>query len=191
MFDVIGPEEFNKIPWKNGKGETLELAISAGHTLQSFDWRISIAQLEEDGYFSDFAGYHRTLILLEGNGLELSHEQGPLHRLTGALPQIEFDGGLRTFGRLLNGPVTDLNITTKSHKFQAIVETHPHPTRVKVLGEKLCFAYSHRTSLTLRPTEGNDEYTLPAGHLLKMENTETGAWTISGEDWTLIYLTGY
>jgi uncharacterized protein len=191
MFDVIGPEEFKKIPWKNGKGDTLELAISSGHTLQSFDWRISIAQLDEDGYFSNFTGYQRALILVEGNGIELTHEQGPVQRLTGTLPYTEFDGGLRTYGQLLDGPITDLNIITKSHRYQTIVETHAKPSRVRIQGEKLCFAYSHRTSLTLRPTEGNDEYTLPAGHLLKMENTQSGAWTISGEEWVLVYLTGY
>ena len=191
MFDVIGPEEFKCIPWKNGKGETLELAISDGHNLQSFDWRISIAQLDEDGFFSDFSGYQRALVMLEGNGIEITYEQGQLQRLTGRLPYTEFDGGLRTFGKLLDGPITDLNIITKSHRFQTIVETHAKPSRVRVQAEKLCFAYSHRTTLTLWPAEGNDEYTLPAGHLLKMESPASGAWTISGEEWTLIYLTGY
>lgn len=191
MFDAIGPEEFKRIPWKNGKGETLELAISNGHTLQSFDWRLSIADVIEDGYLSEFAGYQHTVIVLEGQGAELTHELGPTHKLRGSLPHLEFDGSLRTYGRLLNGPITALNVVTKSHRYQTIVETYPKPARVKILGEKLCFAYSHRTSLTLRPTAGNDEYTLPAGHLLKMENTQTGAWTISGEDWVLVYLTGY
>jgi len=61
LITIISPQQFKKTPWKNGKGETTELAISEGGTLENFDWRLSIASVTEDGAFSYFTGYCRNL----------------------------------------------------------------------------------------------------------------------------------
>jgi environmental stress-induced protein Ves len=73
---IINPNEFKRLPWKNGKGETIELAINEGGSLADFDWRISMASVTEDGPFSDFSGYQRHLLLLKGIGIELTHLDG-------------------------------------------------------------------------------------------------------------------
>ena len=52
MINIITPEQFNTIPWKNGKGQTTELAISENGSIDDFDWRLSIASVVEDGAFS-------------------------------------------------------------------------------------------------------------------------------------------
>ena len=44
-------------------------------------WRISISCMSSDGPFSHFAGYDRILVLLEGAGLRLEHEDGTEHCL--------------------------------------------------------------------------------------------------------------
>ena len=53
------------MPWKNGGGETLELAIApAGAGLEDFAWRISSARVGAAGPFSACAGVDRSLALL-------------------------------------------------------------------------------------------------------------------------------
>ena len=52
MINIIAPKQFKTVAWKNGLGETTELAINRGGTLNSFDWRLSMASVVEDGVFS-------------------------------------------------------------------------------------------------------------------------------------------
>jgi uncharacterized protein len=53
--------------WKNGGGKTTEIAVwPPGASLDAFDWRISMATVEQDGPFSEFPGIDRTLALLKG-----------------------------------------------------------------------------------------------------------------------------
>ena len=47
MLNIIPPSQFKSIPWKNGKGTTTELAVSAGGSMQDFDWRISMADVAD------------------------------------------------------------------------------------------------------------------------------------------------
>ena len=87
---IIPPEQFKKIPWKNGKGITTELAINNGGTLNDFEWRISIASVDVDGEFSDFTGYLRNLILVAGNGIDLQYDSGKVDRLNNILSFVTF-----------------------------------------------------------------------------------------------------
>jgi environmental stress-induced protein Ves len=67
-----GPLDYARMPWKNGGGQTTEIAVSAGASLADFDWRVSIAEINADGPFSAFAGVDRTLVLLSGAGVRLT-----------------------------------------------------------------------------------------------------------------------
>jgi len=42
---------------------------------------LSIAEVERSGDFSDFSGYERTIMLLEGNGMELMFDDGASQRI--------------------------------------------------------------------------------------------------------------
>ena len=113
---MLGPAEYRVMPWKNGRGSTTELAIFPLHAdLKStpFDWRISMADVVEDGDFSSFPGYERSLVVLQGEGMELSFDgaSAPV-RLTGPGTGAAFSGDWRTHGRLLDGPVRDFNVMT-------------------------------------------------------------------------------
>jgi environmental stress-induced protein Ves len=45
------------MPWKNGGGETTEIAVFPdGAGLSDFDWRVSMARVDGDGPFSSFPG---------------------------------------------------------------------------------------------------------------------------------------
>lgn len=96
-------EDFTRQPWKNGGGFTTELARAPL-------WRLSIADVEQSGPFSDFTGYERTIMLLTGDGMELDFDHAPGVRIDRPEEPFVFDGGWRTHCRLLGGPVTDMNL---------------------------------------------------------------------------------
>jgi environmental stress-induced protein Ves len=111
---LLGPADYKLMPWKNGRGATTELAIFPLHADlkdRPFDWRISMADVVEDGDFSVFPGYERTLVVLEGEGMELSFDGASAPaRLAGPGTGTAFSGDWRTQGRLLGGPVRDFNV---------------------------------------------------------------------------------
>lgn len=112
------------MPWKNGMGSTTEIAIHpAQATLDDFDWRISMAQVASDGPFSAFAAIDRTLLVLEGNGLDLSVAGQPTKRID-AETIHSFPGDAPTSATLVDGAITDLNVmsrrNTVSHDVQRI-----------------------------------------------------------------------
>ena len=96
-------------PWKNGGGTTRE-AIRVPATGAGFRWRVSLAQIDVPGPFSDFGGYHRKMVLLRGSGVSLTPAGGVpiVLRVPGDL--AEFDGAVAMQCDLLNGPCTDLNL---------------------------------------------------------------------------------
>ncbi len=94
------------VPWKNGQGTTREIAREPAQG--SFAWRLSIADVGEDGPFSNFTGMRRVLSVISGNGMELLHAHGTIHADYG-IP-VEFDGALDITSRLKNGPLQDLNL---------------------------------------------------------------------------------
>src|SRR5437016_6038465 len=118
-FDAIDPSSYRRMRWKNDLGWTTELAVApAGATLDSgFDWRISIAEIESDCDFSALSGCDRSLMLIEGDGLALSHDgaEGPTLRERGRT--AKFAGETPTHCRLIGGPGRDFNVMTRRGKY--------------------------------------------------------------------------
>ena len=107
-----------RVPWKNGGGTTAEVAaFPDGAGFDAFGWRISMADVESDGPFSAFPGIDRTLIVVEGNGIELDVE-GVSYLLDGPSAALSFSGDDTTAGRLLSGPIRDLNVMTRRGQFR-------------------------------------------------------------------------
>ncbi len=103
-----------RMPWKNGGGETAEIAVHPpGTGLGGFDWRVSMATVAADGPFSRFPGIDRTLAILDGAGMDLAVGGHGLHRLTQASIPLAFPGDVPAEARLVAGPVTDLNVMTR------------------------------------------------------------------------------
>lgn len=114
---VIRARDLVRVPWKNGGGTTAELAaFPEGANFDNFEWRISMADVASDGPFSPFPGIDRTLVVLEGSGIELD-VAGTLHRLNPLSPSLSFSGDEITVGRLLSGPIRDLNVMTRRGRF--------------------------------------------------------------------------
>lgn len=117
----ITPADHIHMPWKNGKGSTAEIAVRRPPGNDRFLWRLSRAQVPEDGPFSDFSGYDRTLVLIEGSKLGLDFGAGRAARLEAPFAHASFAGDWPTVATLAAGPVADLNIMTDRararHKF--------------------------------------------------------------------------
>ena len=104
-------------PWKNGGGSTTEIAIAPpGASLESFDWRISLATIAASGPFSVFPGVDRTLALVDGPGVAL--DLGPDGRffLSEDDPIVEFKGESSVMATVADGATTDFNVMTRRER---------------------------------------------------------------------------
>jgi len=180
MLNIISPSQFKQIPWKNGKGITTELAISDGGTLNDFDWRISIASVVEDGDFSDFKGYWRNLVLLTGDGIELTHDNNQLDNLVTPLAVASFDGGCATSGKLIDSPITDFNIMHKMGVYNTEVKTYTHTETIIINPSEFCFVYALNSSVNITDNQNNSTITLIKNHLLKMSSPANNQFTVCG-----------
>jgi environmental stress-induced protein Ves len=67
MARILRSVDYVARPWKNGGGTTRDIVMSPpGASLEAFDWRLSLAQVDRDGPFSRFVNVDRTLVLLSG-----------------------------------------------------------------------------------------------------------------------------
>ena len=108
---LVRTSDHRQVPWRNGRGTTLEIAVAPpGATFDTgFRWRLSAAAVTEDGPFSAFPGLVRTLVLLEGERLELDIDAERVV-LGQRFDVARFSGGATTVGRVPAGPVRDLNL---------------------------------------------------------------------------------
>lgn len=104
------------VPWKNGGGSTIEIAVGPPDAgFEDFDWRISLATIAEDGAFSPFPGVDRTLALVDGHGMTL-HIDGEPTLISDAEPVIAFDGSAEVRAKLNRGPTVDFNVMSRSDR---------------------------------------------------------------------------
>ena len=190
QIQIIDASEFKTIAWKNGKGETTELAVSEGGSVDAFDWRLSIATVTQDGPFSDFTGYWRNLVLIEGQGIDLNHDQEYTDSLREVLEFTTFDGGSQTTGTLVDGTIRDFNIMSKQGLFIPQVSTF-HDLEALLLDESvLNFVYALEGG-EIVVTINEQEQVIPATSLLRVnpseDDNEIGI-AISGRNLILISL---
>ncbi len=115
--------EHKRMPWKNGGGETVEIAVFPPHaSVDDFDWRISMATVASDGSFSIFPGIDRTLSILDGNGMGLEINGKAAVLLTRESQPLNFAADVPVEARLVDGPITDLNVMTRRGRFSHSVE---------------------------------------------------------------------
>jgi len=107
------------MPWKNGGGTTLEIARAPAGG--DFDWRLSVADVREDGPFSSFPGIERHILLVEGAGMRLVSARCCIE-LAPDGPGAIFDGAEAFTGRLADGPVRDLNLMLRRGRASGSIE---------------------------------------------------------------------
>ncbi len=76
-----------------------------------WDWRLSIAEIHQDGPFSILPGIDRALLVAQGAGMTL-HIAGTAHSL-GLFDGVEFSGDFDARATLTAGPVRDLNLMVR------------------------------------------------------------------------------
>jgi uncharacterized protein len=115
---VFRESNYRAVPWKNGGGVTREI-LRVPPEAGEFDWRLSLATIDSPGPFSAFEGYHRTLVLVRGAGVELNFAQHGTSRLTATGQSVAFDGAWPATCTLLDGPSTDLNLIVSKERVQS------------------------------------------------------------------------
>lgn len=118
------------VPWKNGGGRTREIIrVPADATLDTVDWRVSIAELSASGPFSTFASVDRIITLLDGAGIHMRSHDGVVdHRLHAPLEPFAFRGECEIDATLLGGPSTDFNVMTRRATTRAELSIVRAPT---------------------------------------------------------------
>jgi environmental stress-induced protein Ves len=117
--------DYRRMRWKNGGGWTTELAVAPEPGADTFDWRISIADIESDGAFSTFPNCDRYIALLDGVGMRLTFDHAEDAELRERLRFVPFAGEWQAHGYLLNGPVRDFNVIVRRSSVHAEVWHRP------------------------------------------------------------------
>ena len=103
MTMIVDPATVVPEPWRNGRGTTRTLAVGPG-------WRVSLAELTEDGPFSTFSGRDRLFTPL-GEDFELVID-GAVVPAVRQHP-IAFPGEATVELRRLSAPTQALNLMTE------------------------------------------------------------------------------
>lgn len=122
-------------PWKNGGGSTRELvcwppATAAAGGMDSFGWRVSVATIAAPGPFSAFAGVDRQIMLLGGDGVQLT-SSGWQHTLAERWQPFAFSGDEAVDCTMLGGISTDFNLMLRRGVWEGtlqVVRSEPPPT---------------------------------------------------------------
>ncbi len=163
--------DYKEVPWKNGKGTTVQLCIepeSADFAGGVFDFRVSrAAVVEAHSTWSVFPNVDRVLVIVDGAGLDLTHDGELTHHV---LPwQVHrFRGDAVTTSTLLDGPVRDFNVMTRRDgPVRADVEV-VRGVSSRTVAVSRCFVHIVHGTCTVMP------------HALALEPYDS-AWLVRGD----------
>lgn len=97
-------------PWRNGFGTTRELVVFPVH--EHWHWRLSVAEISQDGPFSRFDDVERWFAVLSGKGVRLAID-GQAQTLTRASAPVAFSGAAQAECELVEGPTLDFNLMVR------------------------------------------------------------------------------
>lgn len=126
---ILHAGDSQRMPWQNGGGMTTEIwksVSSAGELL----WRLSIADVASDGPFSEFPGIDRWVMLIEGDGMELTIDGVGTRRLDRLYEPLLFPGDAKTTCRLLGGPIRDFNFMIRRSFGRGLLQVFRLPATV-------------------------------------------------------------
>jgi environmental stress-induced protein Ves len=114
QITTLDPTSFGHMPWKNGGGVTIDIAVSmlpgfAAGSWEGIVWRFSRTAIVTPGAFSDLSGYDRQLALVSGEGLVLGTPVGEID-VRRAFKPVRFAGETSIVSRLEAGPVEVVNL---------------------------------------------------------------------------------
>ncbi|GAB5097693.1 HutD/Ves family protein [Caballeronia sp. HLA56] len=155
-------------PWKNGGGITREVAVfPAGASMETFAWRVSIAEVAQAAPFSRFPGVDRTLVLLDGAGMRL-HEGERTHTLACPLDIAHFAGEASVDATLADGPTRDFNLMVRRDAAHGTLEIWRAPESHN-LDADTALLYCAQGSVRVRVNEG-EAIALNHGDMLRIDH---------------------
>jgi environmental stress-induced protein Ves len=148
----ITSNEFKTMPWKNGNGITTE--IFRFPLDGEFKLRISVATVSEDGWFSIYPSVDRQLMVLLGEGVELTLPTEKVI-LTPDSDPLSFNGEDEIKCELIDGPITDFNVMIERGWGAARLGWSTNPEGV--VSDDLLFLYKDDLLLQYEPGESYSE----------------------------------
>lgn len=162
-------EDYQSMPWKNGLGQTLQLACSHD-TMQHFDWRISIADVNCDSQFSTFPQKNRIISLLEGNGITLQYQDRQQNIQLKKHDIYYFSGTDPIYASLVNGAIRDFNLIYQADRYHAEMQCYQQDHCHAYTANLLFVFNASAQALSLKIDER--EYAVNAQQLIKIENNQ-------------------
>ena len=136
--------------WKNGGGVTRELLAWPSPTEWVF--RMSVAEVQADGPFSNFTGVQRWFAVLSGAGVRLRlGAQVPYeeHALTPASAPFCFDGELPVDCTLIDGATQDFNLMVRADQARAQMQRVVGSLQTEAKGPRCVAVWSGDTGADL------------------------------------------
>ena len=130
---ALPANEYRRERWKIGAGWTREI-LRWPQATEDWDWRLSIAEVTQDGPFSAYPGVDRELVLLAGEGMRLHFDDGEVAELRPPHDRVRFPGERVLRAELLAGPTQDFNVMWRRDRIEAQVLHRP------LVGPMLFFA---------------------------------------------------
>lgn len=126
MPTIVYPKDFKEVPWKNGQGITREIyRLPLDSDASDFNFRLSMAAVNQSGPFSLYPGKDRFLMLLEGKGFRLTFDDKSQVSLTAPFDSTEFEGEDVIQCELIDRACSDFNVMTDRNWGKSVITLSP------------------------------------------------------------------
>jgi environmental stress-induced protein Ves len=174
QITTLDPASYRHMPWKNGGGVTIDIAVTmlpgfAPGSWEGIIWRFSRTAIVTPGAFSDLSGYDRQLALISGQGLVLGTPVGEIDVRQPFRP-VRFAGETSIVSRLEAGPVEVVNlIGDRSRVSIELSCLAGGATNACPAGIHIIYAATSSCDLSI-----NDRaYEIAAGHAMRIDAGES------------------
>ncbi len=172
----LDPAGFPHMPWKNGGGVTIDIAVTMlpGFSAGSWEgivWRFSRTAIVTPAPFSDLSGYDRQLVLVSGEGLVLGTAVGEIDVRQPFRP-VRFAGETSIVSRLEAGPVEVVNLIGDRSRVSIDLRCLSEGATIACpAGVHIIYAATNSCELSI---DGNSRE-LAAGHAMRIDAGESFA----------------
>jgi len=142
-MEIISLDDVPKKPWKNGGGVSWEIAADENTPPA---WRISVALIDRSGPFSDYSGYDRTIVAIDGDPVELEVNGKPVVLARGE--PFDFPGEAHV-QCTVQGSARDFNVMTLRAVLCHDVAVVSSPQRFIVDDDELAFLFVLRGDVAI------------------------------------------
>lgn len=158
MFKIrhITEDQYRLMPWKSHRGTTAEIFIfpeNSNFHDDSYFWRVSSDSIASSCPFSQFLGFDRTIVLIEGDTMALNHDCVENPQMVQRLIPYRFKGEWQTTCEMSDQAVKDFNLIARRGKVIAELDslniTQSGPLSLNLLRDQtLIFCVSGKLKVT-------------------------------------------